>query len=240
MRHVRIPYEWCSPQELLSKESKLFCKNGETVVISEAPLDIPYLKQQIKGHRIWAGFVYEWASMRKGIFPFRTISGFHALPFAVCASEKAPFQKFISFWKSASETVFSILIYDLISRRSIRRLAVLSPLFGDSAPRSYQVGSMSNLRLFQDRSDGSGLRTGRRARSKPSTVHPSQSSEVPDRSIVLAREAVFLSRNSSLADDGLQNLCDVQMPESGTDLLSNPKHFSDPARYFTGPRVTGI
>ena len=33
----------CSPKKVNSS-----AKNGETVVISEAPLDIPYLKQQIK------------------------------------------------------------------------------------------------------------------------------------------------------------------------------------------------
>ena len=54
MRHVRIPYE----------------KNGETVVISEAPLDIPYLKQQIKdiGYELvsYTSEPYE----KKGFFHF--------------------------------------------------------------------------------------------------------------------------------------------------------------------------
>ena len=57
----------CSPKKVNSS-----AKNGETVVIIEAPLDIPYLKQQIKD------IGYELV------------------------------QKFISIWKSASETVFSI------------------------------------------------------------------------------------------------------------------------------------
>ena len=46
--------------------------------------------------------------------------------------KKAPFQKFIFFWKSASERCFLFFIYDLISRSSIRRTAAfLSPLFSE-------------------------------------------------------------------------------------------------------------
>ena len=52
----------CSPKKVNSS-----AKNGETVVISEAPLLLQFVRRK-----------------------------------------KAPFQKFISFWKSASETVFSI------------------------------------------------------------------------------------------------------------------------------------
>ena len=70
MRHVRIPYERCSPQELLSKKVNSSAKNGETVVISEAPLDIPYLKQQIKdiGYELvsYTSEPYE----KKGFFHF--------------------------------------------------------------------------------------------------------------------------------------------------------------------------
>ena len=80
----------CSPKKVNSS-----AKNGETVVISEAPLDIPYLKQQIKdiGYELvsYTSEPYE----KKGFFHF-------------VHRKKAPFQKFISFWKSASETVFSI------------------------------------------------------------------------------------------------------------------------------------
>ena len=38
----------CSPKKVNSS-----AKNGETVVISEAPLDIPYLKQQINPHFLY-------------------------------------------------------------------------------------------------------------------------------------------------------------------------------------------
>ena len=85
----------CSPKKVNSS-----AKNGETVVISEAPLDIPYLKQQIKdiGYELvsYTSEPYE----KKGFF----------MPFLLqfVHRKKAPFQKFISFWKSASETVFSI------------------------------------------------------------------------------------------------------------------------------------
>ena len=71
----------CSPKKVNSS-----AKNGETVVISEAPLDIPYLKQQIKdiGYELvsYTSEPYE----KKGFFHF---GRFHALPFAVCASEKS-------------------------------------------------------------------------------------------------------------------------------------------------------
>lgn len=55
----------CSPKKVNSS-----AKNGETVVISEAPLDIPYLKQQIKdiGYELvsYTGEPYE----KKGFFHF--------------------------------------------------------------------------------------------------------------------------------------------------------------------------
>lgn len=56
----------CSPKKVNSS-----AKNGETVVISEAPLDIPYLKQQIKdiGYELvsYTSEPYE----KKGFFHFR-------------------------------------------------------------------------------------------------------------------------------------------------------------------------
>ena len=55
----------CSPKKVNSS-----AKNGETVVISEAPLDIPYLKQQIKdiGYELvsYTSEPYE----KKGFFHF--------------------------------------------------------------------------------------------------------------------------------------------------------------------------
>ena len=55
----------CSPKKVNSS-----AKNGETVVISEAPLDIPYLKQQIKdiGYELvsYTSEPYE----KKGFFSF--------------------------------------------------------------------------------------------------------------------------------------------------------------------------
>ncbi|RHV95222.1 ATPase P [Blautia sp. OF09-25XD] len=55
----------CSPKKVNSS-----AKSGETVVISEAPLDIPYLKQQIKdiGYELvsYTSEPYE----KKGFFHF--------------------------------------------------------------------------------------------------------------------------------------------------------------------------
>ena len=47
----------CSPKKVNSS-----AKNGETVVISEAPLDIPYLKQQIKdiGYDLFLQVLLPW------------------------------------------------------------------------------------------------------------------------------------------------------------------------------------
>lgn len=93
----------CSPKKVNSS-----AKNGETVVISEAPLDIPYLKQQIKdiGYELvsYTSEPYE----KKGFFHFGRYADFMPFLLQFVRRKKAPFQKFISFWKSASETVFSI------------------------------------------------------------------------------------------------------------------------------------
>ena len=75
----------CSPKKVNSS-----AKNGETVVISEAPLDIPYLKQQIKdiGYELvsYTSEPYE----KKGFFPFSDDKRiFMPFLFAVCASEKS-------------------------------------------------------------------------------------------------------------------------------------------------------
>ena len=91
----------CSPKKVNSS-----AKNGETVVISEAPLDIPYLKQQIKD---MSWFRIRVSRMRKRDFSISDDKRISCLSFcSLCVGKKAPFQKFISFWKSASETVFSI------------------------------------------------------------------------------------------------------------------------------------
>ena len=93
----------CSPKKVNSS-----AKSGETVVISEAPLDIPYLKQQIKdiGYELvsYTSEPYE----KKGFFHFGREADFMPFLLQFVRRKKAPFQKFISFWKSASETVFSI------------------------------------------------------------------------------------------------------------------------------------
>lgn len=122
---------------------------------------------------------------------------------SLCVGKKHRFRSLFPFGNLPLKRCFLFFIYDLISRSSIRRTAAfLSPLFSEILrPDRTRSGRCRICGCFQDRSDGSGLRTGRRARSKPSTVHPSQSSEV--QIVVCAgAEAVFLSRNSSLADDG--------------------------------------
>ena len=93
----------CSPKKVNSS-----AKNGETVVISEAPLDIPYLKQQIKdiGYELVSYTSEPYEKKGFSISDDKRISCLSLC--SLCVGKKAPFQKFISFWKSASETVFSI------------------------------------------------------------------------------------------------------------------------------------
>lgn len=104
---------------------------------------------------------------------------------SLCIGKKHLFRSLFPFGNLPLKRCFLFFIYDLISRSSIRRTAAfLSPLFSEILrPDRTRLGRCRICGCFQDRSDGSGLRTGRRARSKPSTVHPSQSSEVPDRSV---------------------------------------------------------
>ena len=104
---------------------------------------------------------------------------------SLCVEKKHRFRSLFPFGNLPLKRCFLFFIYDLISRSSIRRTAAfLSPLFSEILrPDRTRSGRCRICGCFQDRSDGSGLRTGRRARSKPSTVHPSQSSEVPDRSV---------------------------------------------------------
>ena len=149
---------------------------------------------------------------------------------SLCVGKKHRFRSLFPFGNLPLKRCFLFFIYDLISRSSIRRTAAfLSPLFSEILrPDRTRSGRCRICGCFQDRSDVSGLRTGRRARSIPSTVHPSQSSEVPDRSVCWRGSRLPLPQFFP-GGGWLQNLCDVQMPESGTDLLSNPKHFSAPA-----------
>ena len=104
---------------------------------------------------------------------------------SLCVGKKHRFRSLFPFGNLPLKRCFLFFIYDLISRSSIRRTAAfLSPLFSEILrPDRTRSGRCRICGCFQDRSNGSGLRTGRRARSKPSTVHPSQSSEVPDRSV---------------------------------------------------------
>lgn len=124
--------------------------------------------------------------MRKRDFSISDDKRISCLSFcSLCVGKKHLFRSLFPFGNLPLKRCFLFFIYDLISRSSIRRTAAfLSPLFSEILrPDRTRSGRCRICGCFQDRSDGSGLRTGRRARSKPSTVHPSQSSEVPDRSV---------------------------------------------------------
>ena len=124
--------------------------------------------------------------MRKRDFSISDDKRISCLSFcSLCIGKKHRFRSLFPFGNLPLKRCFLFFIYDLISRSSIRRTAAfLSPLFSEILrPDRTRSGRCRICGCFQDRSDGSGLRTGRRARSKPSTVHPSQSSEVPDRSV---------------------------------------------------------
>lgn len=124
--------------------------------------------------------------MRKRDFSISDDKRISCLSFcSLCIGKKHRFRSLFPFGNLPLKRCFLFFIYDLISRSSIRRTAAfLSPLFSEILrPDRTRSGRCRICGCFQDRSDGSGLRTGRRARSKPSTAHPSQSSEVPDRSV---------------------------------------------------------
>lgn len=124
--------------------------------------------------------------MRKRDFSISDDKRISCLSFcSLCVGKKHRFRNLFPFGNLPLKRCFLFFIYDLISRSSIRRTAAfLSPLFSEILrPDRTRSGRCRICGCFQDRSDGSGLRTGRRARSKPSTAHPSQSSEVPDRSV---------------------------------------------------------
>ena len=120
--------------------------------ISEQKMAMLYLKQQIKdiGYELVS---YTSEPYEKRDFPFRTISGFHAFLLQFVRRKKHRSEVYF-LWKSASETVFSIFIYDLISRSSIRRTAAfLSPLFPEILrPDRTRSGRCRICGCFQDRS----------------------------------------------------------------------------------------
>ena len=93
----------CSPKKVNSS-----AKNGETVVISEAPLDIPYLKQQIKdiGYELvsYTSEPYE----KKGFFHYS-----YPLFIKFCMYKKAlsrPFMLTVCFLKNVETSITTIAV----------------------------------------------------------------------------------------------------------------------------------
>mgnify|MGYP000541398484 FL=1 len=83
---------------------------------------------------------------------------------SLCVGKKHRFRSLFPFGNLPLKRCFLFFIYDLISRSSIRRTAAfLSPLFSEILrPDRTRSGRCRICGCFQDRSDGSGLRTGRR------------------------------------------------------------------------------